>query len=65
MTANHSEVMITFTDRQFDVLLSQMSRLYADVRSHRLPNRTYNTARMMMRSMQKKKARRNRMRKGE
>ena len=57
--------MITFTDRQFDVLLSQMSRLYADVRSHRLPNRTYNTARMMMRSMQKKKARRNRMRKGE
>lgn len=57
--------MITFTDRQFDVMLSQMSRLYADVRSHRLPNRTYNTARMMMRSMQKKKARRDRMRKGE
>lgn len=57
--------MITFTDRQFDVMLSQMSRLYADVRSHRLPNRTYNTARMMMRSMQKKKASRDRMRKGE
>ena len=63
--ANHFVVMITFTDRQFDVMLSQMSRLYADVRSHRLPNRTYNTARMMMRSMQKKKARRDRMRKGE
>lgn len=57
--------MITFTDRQFDVMLSQMSRLYTDVRSHRLPNRTYNTARMMMRSMQKKKASRDRMRKGE
>lgn len=40
--------MITFTDRQFDILLSQMSRLYADVRLYRLPNRTYNTARMMM-----------------
>ena len=57
--------MITFTDRQFDVMLSQMSRLYADVRSHRLPNRTYNTARMMMRTMQKKKASRDSMRKDE
>ena len=57
--------MIMFTDRQFDVLLSQMSRLYADVRLHRLPNRTYNTARIMMRTMQKKKSRRNRMRKDE
>ena len=57
--------MITFTDRQFDILLSQMSRLYADVRSHRLPNRTYNTARIMMRTMQKKKARRDRMRNDE
>ena len=55
--------MITFTDRQFDVLLSQMSRLYVDVRKHRLPNRTYNTARIMMRTMQKKKARSDRMRK--
>ena len=36
--------MITFTDRQFDALLSQMSRLYYDVRKYRLPNRTYNTA---------------------
>ena len=57
--------MITFTDRQFDVLLSQMSRLYTDVRLYRLPNRTYNTARMMMLTMQKKKARRDRMRKDE
>ena len=57
--------MITFTDRQFDILLSQMSRLYADVRKHRLPNRTYNTARIMMRTMQKKKARRDIMRKDE
>ena len=65
MTANHSGEMITFTDRQFDVLLSQMSRLYADVRSYRLPNRTYNTARIMMRTMQKKKARRDRMRNDE
>lgn len=57
--------MIMFTDRQFDVLLSQMSRLYADERKHRLPNRTYNTARIMMRTMQKKKARRDRMRNDE
>lgn len=57
--------MITFTDRQFDILLSQMSRLYSDARKYRLPNRTYNTARMMMRTMQKKKARRDRMRKDE
>lgn len=44
MKANHSGEMITFTDRQFDALLSQMSRLYYDVRKYRLPNRTYNTA---------------------
>lgn len=54
--------MITFTDRQFDILLSQMSRLYADVRKHRLPNRTYNTARIMMQTMRKKKFRKDRMR---
>ena len=57
--------MITFTDRQFNILLSQMSRLYADVRKHRLPNRTYNTARIMMQTMRKKKARRDRMREDE
>ena len=59
---NHSGEMITFTDKQFDILLSQMSRLYADVRKHRLPNSTYNTARIMMRTMQKKKSRKDRMR---